>query len=108
MLRRIDGACFQCFSNRIHDNRTLDRISWLARDNNAGAPGQRSANRFKRFTPHNNGMTHGKRLKALQIRGQPPGQLIVPAYDAVPRHRHQSGETRLHTAIGALIAGCGS
>jgi len=75
--RRLEG--------RYH--RAIRRREVLrAGENDVGSARQRLADRFVGFSPHEDRVTHGHRLEALEVRGQPPWELIAPADNVIFRH----------------------
>src|SRR6185312_525923 len=77
-----------------------------AREHDGDAARQRAADRFVGLAPHDEVVPHRELLEAREIRGQAPRQAIVDADDAVLGSGDD--ERAPHTAMGALIAGCGS
>ncbi len=78
----------------------------VAGDDDAAPPGQRT-HRFERLAAHDHGMAHGQPFEPLQVGRQVPGHAAVGADHPVAGDRRDEHHGR-HTAMGALIAGCGS
>ena len=56
---------------------TVRLIGGITCHHNAGAPRQRSADRFPGLSPHDNGVTHRGGFEIPQIFGQVPRQTVV-------------------------------
>lgn len=67
----------------------------IACQNDVDAVGQRTANRFIGFSPHQDGVTGGDVFEMLQVGWQVPGELVVFADHAVFRHGDDGGQDEL-------------
>jgi len=93
----------------LHWNQDLDAGGVpvpLAGDDHGAPTRQRAADRVIRLATHHHGVTHRGGLEMGQVLRQVPGHLATTPDHQIGAH---SGKQRdRHTAIGALMAGCGS
>jgi len=80
------------------------REAFRAGQDDVGSAGQRPADRFVGLSAHQDRVTHGQRLEALQVRRQPPRQLIATADDVIFRHCDHDFHARKLKRIGGSAA----
>ena len=78
-----------------------------AGNDDSGAIGQGSTDGFEGLAAHDDDVAGGHLLEPLEILRQVPGDFVAVADDPVEGHGGDGLEV-LHTAIGALMPGCGS
>jgi hypothetical protein len=89
---------------RVNHNAAIGLVFLVSGNDNVGSVWKWFSNRFKRMTPHDNGMAASHSFEKFQVIWQVPNELVVFANDVVFIGRHYHTD---HTAIGALIPGCG-
>ena len=109
----IAGGGAQGLLERPGQQDPIRQVEVAARQDDAGPPGQRPADRLPGPPAHDDVVAHGQPLEPLQVGGQAPRQATLTADDAVLGDRDDEGHSHAdvddrHTAIGALMWGCGS
>ena len=77
-----------------------------AREHDRGAVRQRLADGLEGLAPHDDDLAGGHLLEPLEILGQMPRDAVAGANHPIERHGGDGFEG-FHTAMGALMPGCG-
>jgi hypothetical protein len=91
---------------RMGDRHIRGRPVGPAGDDDGGTARQRAADRVVCPASHHQHMAEGEPLEPLQVVAVAPHQFVVPADHPIAGDGRDQDEA--HTAIGALIDGCGS